>query len=62
MDIDVENHIRKEQVVLRETYGNLHRLCEFMKYPDKVKATALVYMQRFFLHATIIEHNVSLIR
>jgi hypothetical protein len=55
--MDVENHIRKEQEILREAYYKLHRMCEFMKYPDKVKATALVYMQRFFLHNAIIEHQ-----
>jgi hypothetical protein len=52
-------HIRTEQQRLQEAYKSLKQLCSIMKYSDKVKATAIIYLQRFYLYAKITDYDLK---
>ncbi|KAG1653193.1 hypothetical protein FOA52_006956 [Chlamydomonas sp. UWO 241] len=46
-----------ERRLLRFYDGEIVKLCVRLGYPAKVKATALMYCKRFFLHHSCITHN-----
>ncbi len=49
--------LEDEQKLLRYYASKLQGICQALQFPDKVRATALIYLKRAYLSFSILDHN-----